>query len=189
MMAEKNGYISLCPHCENYLPGRTFRRHREQYFNTEDNSWRKDPNLDSSSEDESFLMEIDQNHPTQSPNSSHMHSHTDLSDSEMVDDCHSLLNHEIWDEVSSDEIDEDTLDNVNVPSVDIHPTQRPSYSTLLNCLVVLLAYFWTYFPIPNNAMEFLLLSLKRFFETAAHSHNMFAAFALAFPGSLYLLRK
>jgi hypothetical protein len=80
-------------------------------------------------------------------------------------------------------------ENHCVPSVDVNPGQRPSYHTLFNCLVILLAYFWTYYPVPNNAMEFLLLSLKRFFEALAFSNNWFAAFALAFPGSLYLFRK
>ena len=38
-------------------------------------------------------------------------------------------------------------------------------------------------------MDFLLLSLKRFFETLALTHHWFTAFSLAFTGSLYLFRR
>ncbi|CAB3980414.1 Hypothetical predicted protein [Paramuricea clavata] len=111
------------------------------------------------------------------------------SESEQDDLRQAVLNHEIWDETLLDEVDEDMCENHRVPSVDVNPGQRPSYRMLFNCLMILLAYFWTYFPVPNNAMDFLLLSLKRFFEALAFSNNWFAAFALAFPGSLYFGKK
>ena len=150
-----------------------------------DNTWQKDQCLDESSEDDNYSnMEI--NNDVHAPRSPSCESE---SESEQDDLRQAVLNHEIWDETLLDEVDEDMCENHRVPSVDVNPGQRPSYRTLFNCLMILLAYFWTYFPVPNNAMEFLLLSLKRFFEALAFSNNWFAAFALAFPGSLYLFRK
>lgn len=160
------------------------------FFNLNTNSWEKDPSLGNSSDDEISYIEIDDSnshdHWHCSPNHGHRHSESESSDDLLHQ---ALLGHEIWDEVLDDEIDEDTTENPKIPSVDIDPPQHPSNRTLLNCLVILLAFFWTYFPIPDNAMEFLLLSLKRFFQAASFSNNWFATFALAFPGSLYLFRK
>ncbi len=52
--------MSLCPHCENYLPARTFRRHRFIYFEHDSNTWEKDPDSGSSSNDDSDeYMQID----------------------------------------------------------------------------------------------------------------------------------
>ena len=170
-----------------YLPPRTFRRHREGFFNSETNSWQRDPCLGDSSDGESNYMEIDQSssYVPCSPG----HSHDSESDSGDGFLKQPLLNREIWDDVLDHEVNEDTFENPNIPSVDVDQPSRPSNRTLLNCLVVLLAFFWTYFPIPDNAMEFLLLSLKRLFQAASFSNNWFATFALAFPGSLYLFRK
>lgn len=33
---------TLCPHCDQLLTAKTFRRHRNLYFNPEDGSWTKD---------------------------------------------------------------------------------------------------------------------------------------------------
>ena len=87
------------------------------------------------------------------------------------------------------EIDKDFNENSNVPFANVDQPQSRSYRLLLNCLLILLAYFWTFFPIPDNAMEFLLLSLKRCFETLSFTNPWCTAFAVAFPGSLYLFRK
>ena len=58
-MAENNNYMMLCPHCEAYLPARTFRRHRDTFFDSNANSWEKDRSLANSSSDESAFIEID----------------------------------------------------------------------------------------------------------------------------------
>ena len=182
-MAEKNNYMTLCPHCEAYLPARTFRRHRDTFFDSNPNSWQKDPSLVNSSSDESACIEIDDASFSNPPCSSSSHDELDC----VSDLFHeSLLDHEIWDNVSDHEIEEDTGQNINIPFVEVAMRQRPSNHTLVNCSVILLAFLWTYFPIPDNAMEFLLLSLKPFFEAASTSSNWLAAFAFAFPGSLYL---
>ena len=69
--------MNLCPHCERYLPARTFRRHRLLYFKPESRTWEKDPDLGSSSNDDSDdFMQIDNDDfsPTSSPIS---HDHSD----------------------------------------------------------------------------------------------------------------
>ncbi len=177
--------MSLCPHCENYLPARTFRRHRFLYFKHDSNTWERDPDLGSSSNDDSDeYMQID-NDNFSPPSSPLFHDHSDSD----VDEDLGLLDQEIWDEVLPNEIDEDFSGNTNLPSVEANQPQSRSYRTLLNCLLILLAYFWTFFPVPDNAMDFLLLSLKRFFETLAFTNHWFTAFSIAFPGSLYLFQR
>ena len=184
-MAENNKYLTLCPHCEKNLPARTFRRHREVFFYSTTGSWEKDLSLVDSSGDESPFIEIDDSipYPVCSPCNSHSETGSD-SDEEQV-----LMSREIWDEILVEEVDKDILQNPSIPLVNVNSSQHPSYCTLLNCLVVLLAYFWTYFPIPDNALDFLLLALERFFQAASFSNHWFAASALAFPGSIYLFRK
>ena len=187
-MAENDNYMTLCPHCQAYLPARTFRRHREIFFDTATNSWQKDRKLGDSSDDEISYMEVNDSFSHAACSPGHFHGHSTSEDSN--DELHqTLIDHEIWDDVLDHEIDEDTFENTSLPSVDVDMPQRPSNRTLLHCLVILLAFSWTYFPIPDNAMEFLLLSLKRFFQAASFSKNLLATFALAFPGSLYLFRK
>ena len=189
-MAElSKDYMTLCPHCETYLPSRTFRRHRDIFFNSSSGIWQKDSSLGDSSGDEIPFMELDE--PTD--NSCLLDHFGSNSESESGGEefCREeLLNSEIWDEVLDNEIDEDTLEARNSPFVDVdEQCDIPSNRTLINCLVTLLAFFWTYFPIPNNAMEFLLLSLKRFFQAASFSNNWLAMCAIAFPWSLYLFRR
>ena len=144
----------------------------------------KDPGLGDSSDEESAFIEND--HSFWSPSCFHDHS-----ESESSDDLFNQtpINNEIWDDVLEHEIDEDTFENRNIPSVDVDASPRSSNRTLLNSLLILLAYFWTYFPIPDNAMEFLLLSLKRFFQAASLTNNWLATFAFAFPCSLYIFRR
>ena len=87
------------------------------------------------------------------------------------------------------DIDEDFTENHEVPSIEVNSTTRSSSHTLVNCLIMLLAYFWTYFRISDVAMEFLLSFLKNFFDIVALSNNWFAGLAFAFPGTLYYFRK
>jgi hypothetical protein len=160
-MAENDNYMTLCPHCETYLPARTFRRHRDLFFNVNTNSWEKDPTLRDSSDDEILHMEIDKAVPY-SPS----HSHGSRNDLESSDDVlhQTLLDHEIWDDVLDHEVDEDTCENTNLPSVHVHTPQRPSHRTLLNCLVILLAFFGPIFLYRTMQWNFYCYHLNDFFK-------------------------
>ena len=116
------------------------------------------------------FMELDE--PTDNPCSlDHFLSNSESESSGQEFSWEELLNHEIWDEVLDNEVDEDNLEARNSPFVDADEQQNiPSSRMLLNCLVILLAFFLDYFPIPNNGMEFLLLSLKRFFSSSIIFH-------------------
>ena len=60
-MAElSKDYMTMCPHCETYLPSRTFRRHRDIFFNSSSGIWQKDSSLGDSSGDEIPFMELDE---------------------------------------------------------------------------------------------------------------------------------
>ncbi len=113
-MAENNNYMTLCPHCDAYLPARTFRGHRETFFDSITKSWHKDPNLVQSSDEESAFIEIDDSISHRSSSSG----------SQDESDCNndlfneSLLDHEIWDNILDHEVDEDTAENPNIPFVD-----------------------------------------------------------------------
>ena len=124
-MAECNNYMTLCPHCETYLPTRTFRRHREVFFDLNTNSWRRDPCLLDSSDDENNLIEIDQVSPSFLHSPVHWDSNTE---SESADDLfrEELLDHEIWDNVSDNEVDEDTIEKPNIPSVSVRQIPLPT---------------------------------------------------------------
>ena len=138
----EQGYMTLCPHCESYLPPTTFRRHRLLYFKLDSNTWKKDPDLASSSSDDSEqFMEVD-NDSISPPSSLLFHDHNDSE----VGEGQGLLDQEIWDGVLPNEIDEDFNGRPNLPSVDANQPQSASYRTLLNCLLILLAYFLDFFP-------------------------------------------
>ena len=176
-------YLTFCPHCESYLPGRTFRRHRESFFDAINNSWKRDEGLlESSSGDETPFMEIGHDIPHPVNNGS------DVDDPER-EAVNEIINNEVWDDTLVNDIDKDFTESDKVPSIEVNPSTHSSSRTLANCLIILLAYFWTYFRISDSAMEFLLSLLKKFFEIAALSNNSFSALALAFPGTLYYFRK
>ena len=78
-MAENHEYMTLCPHCELYVPSRTFRPHRKEFFNTSTNSWEKDPGLRDSSDNEMPYIEIDNSVPHSHIN---CHSESDSDSSE-----------------------------------------------------------------------------------------------------------
>ena len=91
--------------------------------------------------DEMPFMELDE--PTDNPCSlDHFLSNSESESSGEEFSREELLNHEIWDEVLDNKVDEDTLEARNSPFVDVDEQQDiPSNRTLLNCLVILLAFF------------------------------------------------
>ena len=62
-----------------------------------------------------------------------------------------------------------------MPSVagDLHDSNLIS-----RCLIVLLTYFWTFFRVSDNAMEFLLSGLEKIFSIAAKTSNFLVHFCL-----------
>ena len=175
-------YPTFCSHCERNLPARTFRDHRERYYDSVNDRWEKSHALtltDSSSDGEMF-MEID-------PNSSDddQFEHSTFNDGD-------VLNSEIWDEVIANDVDEDFPEKGDsLPTIEVNSTSssRRFNGAFIRCLIVLLVYFWTFFRISDGAMEFLLSGLKKILEVAAMTNNWFTAIAFGFPGSLYYFRK
>ena len=89
-----------------------------------------------------------------------------------------ILNNEIWEDLFPSDVDDDfpltyepKLPTVNAPDHTMSPSQdrqqQRDGNLITKCLVVLLAYFWTFFRISDNAMEFLLAGLGKFFAIAA----------------------
>ena len=37
-----SSYLTLCPHCDCYVPARTFRSNREIYYGPDSHTWQKD---------------------------------------------------------------------------------------------------------------------------------------------------
>ena len=179
-------YSTFCPHCDCNLSARTFRGHRERFFNIETNTWiRESIEFDSEidDEDEVSFMEI--------PSDKQGEAFNALGDDGV--NVESLLN-EIWDEVGIADVEDDFPQNTqceSLPNVDVRVNSRcRSLNVLLSqCLVVMLAYYWTYFHISDNGMEFLLAGLKKCFEISTLSSQWMAGLAIAFPGSLYYFRK
>ena len=175
-------YTTFCPHCEASLPPRTFRYHRERFYDEVNDVWEK-RNGDSSDED---VGEIGCNWGSSNQYDS---DEPDIDDVNARDD---LLYHEVWDDTQRAEIDEDFLEqNETPPSVDVQTTNsglvHPLNRAFTHCFVIFLAYFWTCFCISDNGMEFLLSGLKRLFDLFGESSNWFAG--IAFPGSLYCFKK
>ncbi len=176
---------TFCPHCDRDLPTRTFRDHREMFFDRISNSWEREIVLNVIDSDDEipldeYLMEIplDENeNPLFNPDEESLFDRTDL------------LNHEIWDEVGICDVEEDfpqTTGCKSAPSVDVNINSpcRSLNTLLARCLVVLLAYFWTCFHVSDNGMEFLIAGIKKCFEIGSASSQWMAGLALAFPGTL-----
>ena len=73
-----------------------------------------------------------------------------------------LLNSEIWDEADVADVEDDFPENTRIeslPNVDARMNLRcRSFNVLLSrWLVVMLVYFWKYFHISDDGMEFCLL--------------------------------
>ena len=97
-------YLTSCPHCDCNLPARTFRNHRERFFNPTNNTWQKviSLNLEGRDEDFELFMEISKDTPS--------FIQGDLQNT-LEADCtvnvEDLLDHQIWDEVGVSDIEDD----------------------------------------------------------------------------------
>ena len=184
-------YTTFCPHCEVNLPPRTFRYHRERFYDDVSDVWKK--HNDASSDED--IGEIEFNLEGTNQYDSDEPLMDDIDDVNAFDDQASLLYHEVWDDTQQAETDEDFVEhNETPPSVDVQSSSNSDSVHSLNraftrCLVILLAYFWTCFCISDNGMEFLLSGLKRLFDLFGESSNWLAGLAITFPGTLYRFKK
>ena len=164
-------YLTFCPHCDCDLPARTFRNHRERFFNPVNDTWQRSISLNvvNSDDDDNdeLLMEMDDG---QGQSSEYLWNAAEDSSTFNVED---LLGNEIWDEVGVCDVEGDFPPNESSPNVNVHANSTcGTVSVILaRCLVVLLAYFWTCFHVSDNGMEFLLAGLKRFFEIGGVSNQ------------------
>lgn len=189
-------YLTFCPHCECNIPSRTFRDHRERFFDIANNTWERDTNVSSdvvidSDDDEMLFNTNTEQQPVETGGGCDL-----ISSSEEDQTCESfgmhLLDREVWDEVCASDVDDDfPQKNGTLPNVNVRINSRPRTINLhlSRCLIVLLAYFWLCFHISDNGMDFLLSGIKRCFEVAGMSSQWMAGLALAFPGTLYYFRK
>lgn len=99
-------YTTFCPHCENSLPPRTFRYHREKYYDEVNDVWKKDN--DKSSDEEVFMeTNLDYGNQYDSDDPSNT-----VHENEANIDQDALIYHEVWENTRAAEIDEDIVDNV-----------------------------------------------------------------------------
>ena len=92
--------LKFCSHCECNLPARTFRDHRDRFYNPVSNTWQKDVTLtavDSGEEDEH--MEISEDDTV-----------FNTLEEEFVN-VEDLLSSEIWDESNICDVEEDFPQN------------------------------------------------------------------------------
>ena len=139
-------YLTFCPHCDCNLPARTFRNHRERFFNPTSNIWEKVISLnlvdgdDDDDEDELF-MEIRTDITPFNQGDDDLRNSLGADSSLNVED---LLDNEIWDEVGVCDIEDDFPQNESFPNVNVHVSSTCNLNVLLaRCMVILLAYFWT----------------------------------------------
>lgn len=106
-----------------------------------------------------------------------------------------VMDHEIWDDILPSDVDDDFPD-LNLRAANQVPNTTPSAdqeqhdgNLISRCLVILLAYFWTFFRISDSAIEFLLCGLGKIFAIAATTSTLFASILSVFPRTLYALRK
>lgn len=174
-------YLTLCPHCNCYLPARTFRNHREVYYSPDSHTWQKG-RADDGDQGGTLFMEVPHS-DINDCQTSFMDILTSggsdseceapfmeiASDNDNRDDInkdnsvsvHDVIDNEIWDDASIGDVEDDFPQNrVNgdesLPGVDVNVNSRcRALNVLLSrCLVVLLAYFWTHFHISDNGMVF-----------------------------------
>ena len=109
-------YTTFCPHCEVNLPPRTFRYHRERFYDDVSDVWKK--HNDASSDED--IGEIEFNLEGTNQYDSDEPLLDDIDDVNAFDDQASLLYHEVWDDTRQGEIDEDFVEhNETPPSVDV----------------------------------------------------------------------
>ena len=187
-------YYTFCPHCERDLPARTFRYHREQYYDTNTNRWEKSICHSDSSDD--GILPMDDDSSDENINNGNI-SHNTLGVELSQNNSDDLLHNEIWDDL----LPSDLIDNFPDPNTPLSndtantmPTAAAQHhdgtgNLISRCLLVLLTYLWTFFRISDNAMEFMLSVLEKIFAIAATTSNLFSSILSVFPRSLFALRK
>ena len=133
-------YLTFCPHCNCNLPARTFRNHRERFFNPTNNTWQKVISLNLEGRDEDFELFMELSTDTPSFIQDDLQNTLEADCTVNVED---LLDHEIWDEVGVSDIEDDFPPKESLPSVNVHvnSTCQALNIMLSRCLVILLAYF------------------------------------------------
>ena len=128
-MADSADYTTFCPHCEVDLPPRTFRYHRERFYDDVSDVWKKH-NYASSDED---IGEIEFNLEGTNQHDSDEPLMDDIDDVNASDDQASLRYHEVWDDTQQAEIGEDFVEhNETLPSVDVQSSSNSDSVHSLN---------------------------------------------------------
>ena len=94
------GYYTFCPHCERDLPARTFRYHRDQYYNSDNNRWERSLYNSDSSDDGMLPMDHDHDDSTDEDIFTINHSDHNSDDTVgLLNNSNGLLHSEIWDDL------------------------------------------------------------------------------------------
>ena len=186
--------MTFCPHCEVLLPGRTYRYHRQAYYDSVNKRWEKDASLlDSSSGDEveiGSVAGVDANDDIIDGNGSVDNKESGGEGNETWENMYN----EVWDDGHTDDVDRDFIENIqNPPFVsdqsDGNDSEITMQKSIIRSIAIVLVFFWTNFNISDRAMEFLLQFLSRILYVFSLTHHWMANLFHLFPGSVYLLRK
>lgn len=168
-------YMTFCPHCEALLPGRTYRSHRQAYYDSVNKRWEKDDNLlDSSSGDEVEIESVAGAgvYTCTNGDGSDWNGNSDGNNDDNDDsggggnETWENMYHEVWNDGLSEDVDRDFIANIQTPPFvsaqnDVDDSATTTQKSIIRSIAIILVFFWTNFNISDRAMEFLLQFLSK----------------------------
>ena len=200
-----SAYI-YCPHCQEDVSVRTFRKHKQFHFSEETNSWKTIADYENESNSpvkKPRICPVDrtyQEHEDRTPPPIH----TDYNDSDesakdgdslndvKMDPISKYVNMkvgEIWDDITCEDITDD-IGSLTTTSATNSPIEQGGTLAEISRWMILFIGAWsTAYNIPMTAIGYLLLFLNALFSACALFSSLFFSLANVIPKSVYALRK
>ena len=200
-----SAYI-YCPHCQEDVSVRTFRKHKQFHFSEETNSWKTIADYENESNSpvkKPMICPVDrtyQEHEDRTPPPIH----TDYNDSDesakdgdslndvKMDPISKYVNMkvgEIWDDITCEDITDD-IGSLTTTSATNSPIEQGGTLAEISRWMILFIGAWsTAYNIPMTAIGYLLLFLNALFSACALFSSVFFSLANVIPKSVYALRK
>ena len=191
-----------CPHCQEDVSDRTFRRHKQFHYSEETNSWKAKCENESPVKklriypvDSTCEGNADQTTPC---------THTEDTDSDVPDYDRDSLNdvkmdpistyvnmkvEEIWDDISCEDMAKDigSVPTTSATNVPVEPCG--TLAEISRWTIIFIGAWSTAHNIPMTAIGYLLLFLNALFSACAIFSSAFLALSYVVPKTIYALKK
>ena len=206
-LPEMSSIYIYCPHCQEEVSDRTFRKHKQFHFSEETNSWKtiRDYENENNSPVKKLRMCPDDNRDGGHGARISQYPDADYVDADVPDKGDPLVDikmdpiskyvtmkvEEMWDDIAYDDITEDLgCISATAAAAAANSTIEPTgtVADISRWVIIFIGAWSTAYNIPMTAIGYLLLFMNALFSACAMFSSVFSAIAKVVPKSVYALR-